>query len=262
LSWVEIHEPRNVLLVSESLAREEWGSAAAAIGKRMHVGISGPWQEVVGVAADIYDNGPDQGPTPIVYWAARGQEFMASQMVPRSVAFVMRSSRTSTESFIRDIRQAVSAVNPDLPLSQVRPLREVYDQTMARTSMTLVMLGIAGSMALLLGIVGIYGVLAYAVAQRQREVGIRLALGAQPRAVTRMFVYRGVTLSGVGIALGAAAAAAVTRSMSSLLFGVTPVDALTFAAAAGVLVVAALAASYVPARRAASVDPVETLRGQ
>jgi ABC-type antimicrobial peptide transport system permease subunit len=141
-------------------------------------------------------------------------------------------------------------------------LREVYDQSMARTSFSLVLLGIAGAMALLLGIVGIYGVLAYAVMQRQREVGIRLALGAQPRAVTEMFVYRGMILSGVGIALGAVVAAGLTRLMSSLLFGVKPVDAATFGAAAGILVIAALAASYVPARRAAAVDPVETLRGQ
>ena len=263
LTWVEIDEPRNVTLVSESLAREEWNSASAAIGKRIHVGISGPWQQVVGVVADIYDDGADKKPSAIVYWPARPQEFMTGPpTAPRSVAFTIRSSRTGTESFTRDIREAVSAVNADLPLSQVRSLREVYDQSMARTSMTLVMLGISGAMALLLGIVGIYGVLAYAVAQRQREVGIRLALGAQPRAVKRMFVYRGMTLSAVGIALGAAAAAGLTRSMSSLLFGVTPVDAATFAAAAGVLVVAALAASYIPARRAAAVEPVQTLRGQ
>jgi putative ABC transport system permease protein len=262
LNWVEIYEQRNVTLVSESLAREEWGSAAAAIGKRMHVGIIGPWQEVVGVAADVHDEGADKKSSAIVYWPAREQQFMTGPTVPRSVAFVLRSGRTSTESFIRDIRQAVSAVNSDLPLSQVRPLREVYDQSMARTSITLVMLGIAGAMALLLGIVGIYGVLAYAVVQRQREVGIRLALGAEPRTVKRMFVYRGMMLSGVGIALGAAAAAGLTRSMAALLFGVTPVDGATFAAAAGVLVIAALAASYIPARRAAAVDPVETLRGE
>ena len=182
--------------------------------------------------------------------------------VPRSMEFAIRSSRTSTESFIHEIRQAVSAVNADLPIAQVRPLSEVYDQSMARTSLTLVMLGIAGAMALLLGIVGIYGVLAYAVAQRQREVGIRLALGAEPGVVKRMFVSQGMKIAGIGIAVGAAVAAGLTRSMSSLLFGVTPVDAATFAAAAGVLVVAALAASYIPARRAAAVDPVETLRAQ
>ena len=133
---------------------------------------------------------------------------------------------------------------------------------MAPTSFSLVLLGIAGAMALLLGIVGIYGVLAYAVMQRQREVGIRLALGAQPGNVKGMFVYRGMRLSGIGIALGTAVAAGITRWMSSLLFGVTPVDAATFAAAASVLVVAALAASYVPARRAAAVDPVQMLRAQ
>ena len=117
-------------------------------------------------------------------------------------------------------------------------------------------------MALLLGIVGIYGVLAYAAMQRQREVGIRLALGAQPGSVKRMFVYRGMMLSGIGIGIGAAVAAGITRWMSSLLFGVPPIDAVTFAAAAGVLVMAALAASYIPARRAAAVDPVRTLTGQ
>jgi len=141
-------------------------------------------------------------------------------------------------------------------------LREVYDQSMAPTSFSLILLGIAGGMALLLGIVGIYGVLAYAVIQRQREVGIRLALGAQPGSVKGMFVYRGMMLSGIGIAIGAAVAAGITRWMSSLLFGVTPVDAATFAAAASVLVIAALAASYIPARRAAAVDPVRTLTAQ
>jgi len=263
LAWVEISEQRNVTLVSESLARDEWHSAANAIGKRIQVGIMGPWQEVVGVVADIHDDGADKKPSAIVYWPARLQQFMGGPpSVPRSMAFAIRSSRASTESFIHEIRQAVSAVNADLPIAQVRPLSEVYDQSMARTSLTLVMLGIAGAMALLLGIVGIYGVLAYAVAQRQREVGIRLALGAEPGAVKRMFVSQGMMIAGIGIAVGAAVAAGLTRSMSSLLFGVTPVDAATFAAAAGVLVVAALAASYIPARRAAAVDPVETLRAQ
>jgi ABC-type antimicrobial peptide transport system permease subunit len=151
---------------------------------------------------------------------------------------------------------------PGLPVFQVRTLTEVYDQSMARTSFSLVLLGISGAMALLLGIVGIYGVLAYAVMQRRREVGIRLALGAAPGTVKRIFVYRGMILSGLGIAVGAAVAAGLTRMMSSLLFGVTPLDAATFVAASCVLVVAALAASYIPARRAAAVDAVETLRGQ
>ena len=262
VAWAEIYNERNVALVSESLAREEWDSVGGAIGKRIRLGTSTSWQEVIGVVADVYDDGADKKAPRSVYWPAREHPFIAGNLDPRAIAFTIRSDRTGTESFLRDIRQAVSAVIPDLPVFLVRTLREVYDQSMARTSFTLVMLGIAGAMALLLGIVGIYGVLAYAVMQREREVGIRLALGAQPRAVKEMFLYRGMILAGVGIALGAAAAAGLTRSMSSLLFGVKPVDAGTFAAAAGVLVVAALAASYIPARRAATVDPVETLRGQ
>jgi predicted permease len=262
VTWAELYSERNVALVSESFARETWNSVAGAIGKRIKLGTSGSWQEVIGVVADVYDDGADKNAPATVYWPAREHPFIVGNLVPGTVAFVIRSGRTGTESFLPDIRQAVSAVTPDLPITQVRTLREVYDRSMARTSFSLVLLGIAGAMALLLGIVGIYGVLAYAVLQRQREVGIRLALGAEPRTVKGMFVYRGMVLSGVGIALGAAGAAGLTRLMSSLLFGVRPVDAATFVAAAGVLVVAALAASYIPARRAAAVDPVETLRGQ
>jgi ABC-type antimicrobial peptide transport system permease subunit len=178
------------------------------------------------------------------------------------VNFVMRSDRTGTEEFVRETRQAVAEVMPGLPVFQIRTLREVYDQSMAATSFSLILLGVAGAMALLLGLVGIYGVLAYAVMQRQREVGIRIALGARPGDVKGMFVYRGMILSGIGIAIGAAVAAGITRWMSSLLFGVTPVDAVTFAAAGTVLALAALVASYLPAHRAAAVDPVETLTGQ
>jgi putative ABC transport system permease protein len=261
-TWDEIYNQRNVAMVSESFARLEWNTVEGAIGKRVLVGTSQTWQQVVGVVADVYDNGADQEPPPIIYWPARLQDFVAGTFLPRSVNFVLRSDRTGTESFLQEIRQTVAEVMPGLPVFQVRTLTEVYDQSMGRTSFSLVLLGIAGAMALLLGIVGIYGVLAYAVMQRRREVGVRLALGAAPHTVKRMFLYRGMILSGVGIAVGAAVAAGLTRLMSSLLFGVTPLDAATFAAAAGVLVVAALAASYVPARRAAAVDPVETLRGQ
>src|SRR5690606_19487522 len=116
--------------------------------------------------------------------------------------------------------------------------------SMARRAFSLALLGIAGGMALLLSLVGIYGVLAYAVVQHRREVGIRVALGAAPRAVKRMFVYRGMVLSGIGIAVGAAAAAALTRALSSMLFGVTPLDAVTFVAAAAILAAAALCATY------------------
>jgi predicted permease len=261
-TWEELHNQRNVAMVSESFARREWSTVEGAIGKRVLVGTSQTWQEVIGVVADVYDDGADRPAPPIIYWPARLQDFVAGTLLPRSVNFVMRSDRTGTEGFVREIRQAVAEVMPGLPVFQIRTLREVYDQSMAPTSFSLILLGIAGGMALLLGIVGIYGVLAYAVLQRQREVGIRLALGAQPGNVKGMFVYRGMMLSGIGIAIGAAVAAGITRWMSSLLFGVTPVDAATFAVAATVLVIAALAASYIPARRAAAVDPVQTLTAQ
>jgi hypothetical protein len=261
VDWTELYNQRNVALVSETFARESWNTVEGAIGKRIRVGTTGGWQEVIGVVADIHDNGADQPPPAIVYSPAREQQVIGP-MVPVSVAFTLRSNRTGTESFLSDIRQAVSAVDPDLPVASVNTVAGVYEISMARASFSLVLLGIAGAMALLLGIVGIYGVLAYAVIQRQREVGIRLALGAQPHAVKQMFVYRGMIVSVVGIALGSVVAAGVTRLISSLLFGVKPVDAATYGAAAAVLVIAALFASYVPACRAAAVDPVETLRRQ
>jgi ABC-type antimicrobial peptide transport system permease subunit len=133
---------------------------------------------------------------------------------------------------------------------------------MARTSFTLVMLAIAGGMALLLGVVGIYGVISYSVSQRTREIGIRLALGSPVTEVTGMFVRHGLVLSGIGAACGLAAAFALTRLMKSLLFDVSPADPLTYIAVSAGLIVAAMLASFLPARKAASVDPAEALRAE
>ena len=227
-TWEEIHNQRNIaVMVSESFARGEWSTVEGAIGKRVLVGTSQKWQEVIGVVADVYDDGADRSAPLIIYWPARLQDFVAGTLLRRSVNFVMRSDRTGTEGFVRETRQAVAEVMPSLPVFQIRTLREVSDQSMARTSFPLV-LGIAGAMALLLGIVGIDGVLAYAVMQRQREVGMRIALGAPARLCeTDVRPRRGMMLSGIGIGIGAAVAAGVARWMSSLLFGVTPVDAAT-----------------------------------
>jgi putative ABC transport system permease protein len=263
--WVELHEQRNVALVSERFARETWNSIEAAIGKRLRVGTDGGWQDVIGVVADVHHDGVDREAPATLYWPARQHPFVAGGIyVPRSVAFALRSERTGTESMLADIRSAVGEVTPDLPIAQVGTLAQIYRDhpSMTRSSFSLALLGIAGAMALLMSIVGIYGVLAYAVVQREREVGIRVALGAEPRTVKRIFVYRGMILSGIGIAFGAVAAAGLTRLMSSLLFGVTPLDAATFVAAAAFLAAAALLASYVPARRAATIDPMQTLRAE
>ncbi|HVQ16917.1 MAG TPA: FtsX-like permease family protein, partial [Vicinamibacterales bacterium] len=141
-----------------------------------------------------------------------------------------------------------------------RPMRRAG--TVAGTSLTLVMLAIAGGMGLVLGIVGIYGVIAYVVSQRIREIGIRTALGAQPAGLLGTFVRHGLWLAGIGAALGLVAAAGLTRLMSSLLFGVTALDPVTYAAVSALLISAAVLASYLPARRALAIDPVQALRAE
>ncbi|HEV2448259.1 MAG TPA: FtsX-like permease family protein, partial [Candidatus Sulfopaludibacter sp.] len=182
--------------------------------------------------------------------------------VIRTVTFVIRTDRAGTESFLNQVRQAVWSVNASLPVATLRTMRDVYDQSLARTSFTLVMLAIAGSMALLLGIIGIYGVISYTVSQRRREIGIRLALGAGQATLRGMFVRQALLLAAIGVTLGMAASAALMRLLKSLLFGISPLDPLTYAVVPIVLAAATAFASYLPARRAASVDPVETLRAE
>ncbi|HEX7361599.1 MAG TPA: FtsX-like permease family protein [Bryobacteraceae bacterium] len=160
------------------------------------------------------------------------------------------------------MRNAIWGVDANLPLANVETVETLYDRSLARTSFTLIMLAIAGGMALLLGIVGIYGVMSYSVSQRTREIGIRLALGAPLSDVTRLFLRSGLLLSAIGCACGLAAALVLTRLMKSLLFSVSPSNALTYAATAAILISAAALASYLPARRAAKVDPVQALRAE
>jgi ABC-type antimicrobial peptide transport system permease subunit len=172
----------------------------------------------------------------------------------------VRSERAGTESLLSDVRQAVWAVNPNLPVFLVSTMKELYDRSLAQTSFALVMLAIAGVMALVLGLIGIYGVIAYTVSQRTREIGIRIALGAEQRQLKAVFVRHGLLLACIGMLIGLSAAAGVTRFMSSLLFEISPLDAMTYAAVLLVLLTAAALASYVPARRASSIDPVDAMR--
>jgi ABC-type antimicrobial peptide transport system permease subunit len=153
-------------------------------------------------------------------------------------------------------------VTPDLPLSGVKTLQQIYTRSMARTSFALVMLGIAGGMALLLGVIGIYGVISYSVSQRKREIGIRMALGAQRPALTGMFVRYGLGLAAIGLCFGLAAAFALTKAMSSLLFGISAADPTTYAGVSLGLAAAAALASYLPSRRVTGVDPVQSLRSE
>jgi putative ABC transport system permease protein len=153
-------------------------------------------------------------------------------------------------------------VNPNLPLARVRTLREIYDASMAQTSFTLVILGIAASVTLLLGLVGIYGVIAYVVAQRRREVGIRMALGAAAGEVQGLFVRHGLLITAIGLVVGVAAAAGATRLISTLLYNVSPLDPLTYAGSIVGLGIVALLATWLPARQATRVDPATALRGE
>jgi ABC-type antimicrobial peptide transport system permease subunit len=178
------------------------------------------------------------------------------------LTFIVRSERTGTEAFLTQIRQAVWSINGSLPLALVRTLQEVYDRSLARTTFALVMLAIAGGMALLLGIIGIYGVIAYSVSQRTREIGIRMALGVEQRDLRRMFLRHGFILSGIGVVVGIGVAAALMRLMTSMLYQVSPLDLTTYAGVSLVLLTAAMIASYVPARRAASLNPVDALRAE
>jgi ABC-type antimicrobial peptide transport system permease subunit len=179
-----------------------------------------------------------------------------------AIAYVVRSDRTGTASLNNEIRQAVWSLNRDVPIALERRMIDLYAGSLARTSFALVMLAIAGSMALALGLVGIYGVIAYVVSQRSREIGIRMALGAERSEVRKMFVRQGLALSGVGLAIGLMAALALTRLMSSLLFGIKPTDVVAYTAAVVVILGAAAVASYLPARRASAIDPVETLKAE
>ena len=262
-TWTDVYENRQVAMVSENMARELWREPSAAIGKRIRETFKSPWREIVGVVSDERDDGVNQKAPSIVSWPILMANFVNEQtFVRRSMAYMIRSSRTGSNGFVNEISQAVWSVNPNLPLANVRTLQEIYNASLARTSFTLVMLAIAGAMALLLGVAGIYGVISYSVSQRTREIGIRIALGAQNAEVTRMFVRHGLMLAAIGIACGLAAAFALMRLMSSLLFDVSPIDPLTYGAVALSLVAAAVIASYVPALRATMIDPVEALRAE
>jgi predicted permease len=263
-TWTDVQEVRAVVIISENYARELWGSAASAIGKRIRTGEGTPWREIIGVVEDVRNNGLQEKPPAIVYWPSRIDKLYPStgSTALRSLTLVLRSNRAGTAPFASEIRQAIWSVNSNLPVTAMRTMQEIYDQSLARTSFTLVVLALAGSMALLLGIVGIYGVIAYAVSQRRREIGIRVALGAQQRELKTMFVRDGVVLTIIGIAIGLLSSAALTRLMKAILFGIGPIDPPTYAAVPIVLLVAAILASYIPASRAARVDPVDALKAE
>ena len=261
--WEDAYDKRKVAMVSENLARELWGSPPAALGKQIRESNTSDWREVVGVVADERDEGVDKKAPTVAFFPMLMTKFEGDDpSVRRTMSYMIRSPRAGSAAFSAEVGRAIWSVNPNLPLAGVRTLDEIVRKSMARTSFTLVMLAIAGAMALLLGIAGIYGVISYSVSQRTREIGIRMALGAQRQAVTRMFVRYGLGLAAIGIGCGLAAAVTLTRLMASLLFEVSPIDPFTYVAVCASLTAAAVLASYVPALRATMVNPVTALRAE
>lgn len=263
-TWAEIYNMRPIGMVSESLARELWGSPQAAIGKRFREFPSMPWYEVIGVVQDVRENGVDQASPATVYWPSMMHDLFGPGVlgVRRDVYFAIRTNRAGTQDFINEMQHAVWSVNSNLPVAAISTMQDIYSQSMTRTSFTLVMLAIAGTMALALGILGVYGVISYAVSQRTREIGIRMALGPKKNELMWMFVRSALVLTGVGAAVGLGTAAAVMPLMRALLFGISPLDPVTFIAVPVALIAAAAVASYLPARRTAAINPVEALRAE
>ncbi len=270
--WLNDFDARDrtgAVVVSRSLAEQYWPNQSP-LGKHLsqtgNLGEDGggadiPWQTIVGVVEDIRTQGMDQEPLPLLFFPVLQNLPDEIQRTPYAMAFVIRTAGEPT-ALLPAVRETVRAMDPNLPLADIRTLASVVDGSMARTSFTMVLLGIASLVALLLGTVGIYGVISYVVTQQTREMGIRLALGAEESRVAGMVLKQGGLLAGIGIALGLAGAFGLTRLMEALLFGVSTTDPLTFTVVPLVLAAVTLLASWLPARRAARTDPVEALRAE
>jgi putative ABC transport system permease protein len=260
-TWADIYNRAPIVMVSENFAREFWKDPAAAIGKRIRQTPKHSWFTIVGVVGNELDNGVVQPAPTIIYWPLLIENHYDNKLfAQRSVAFAVRTDRVGSPTLLSEVQRAVWSVNANLPVASVRTLDQIRAGSMAQTSFALVMLAIAAAVALLLGIVGIYGVIAYIATQRTKEIGIRLALGAAARDVSGLFIRQGAVLAALGIGCGIVVAALLTRAMSSLLFGVSALDPLTYVAVAIALGGTAVLASYLPARRASRVDPAIALR--
>ena len=261
LGWADLNASSRVILVSENLARELWGSASGAIGRRVQTLPGTPWHEVVGVVQDVRENGAGKAAPATIYWPAYEENpYRADRSyVARTITFVIRTPRAGAASLLTDAQKAIWSIRPDVAIAGVQTMQTIYQRSMAQTSFTMTTLLLSSGMALVLAIVGVYGVVAYSVTRRTRELGIRVALGGQPGTLILSFVRWGLLLCVIAIPFGLAAAAALNGLMRSLLFGVTPVDPLTYGAVVVIVATAAAAASYVPARRVLSLDPVRVL---
>ena len=257
--------PRD-LVVSRSVAARYW-PRDRAVGKRIRMSPFGEWYTIVGVAGDVRGTALEQPPDAIVYVpmvVTLGRTPMSMeverQWTPRNIAFVVRSARDRAVLGSR-VEDAIRRVDPEVPAYGARPMAVIVSQAAARTSLTLLLLAVASGVALTLGAIGIYGVIAYVVSLRTREIAVRLALGARPTDVQRMISRQAGVVVALGIGVGLASAVALTRVLRALLFDVSPMDPASLVAAAALLAVVAAIASWVPARRASALDPAQALRG-
>jgi len=246
------------IVVNKALAERYW-PGKSALGKRLSLDRPGEgiWYTIIGVVGDVHDAGLESPPTPSIYYPM--VRFSDVEWAPRSITLVVRGGGDPA-AFVAPLRAVVRSLDPNLPLSQVRPLGEVVERSIARTSFTMLLLVAAAAIALVLGSLGIYSVIAYVVSQRTREIGVRMALGATRRDISRMVLGEGLAITSLGIAVGLAGALALTRLMLALLYGVSPTDPATFVAVPALLAGVALLATWVPARRAARVEPLVAIR--
>ena len=249
--------PLTEALVSRAFAEKYW-KQENPIGKRVRPGVTGPWFTVVGVVADVHLHSLDAPAEEAVYFPMVIPENGVA-MVEQYMALVVRADG-DPNALSPMIRKIVHELDPALPTYGERTMTSIVGAATARTRFIMMLLGVASGIALLLGAVGIYGVMAYGVSVRQREIGVRMALGARPRDVSWMISRQGVTLAGVGVLVGVLASLATTRVLRGLLYDVSPVDPIVLAGASAALLGATLLASWLPARRAAAVDPADALR--
>ena len=256
-------QPANEAIISRETAIHFFhdSTGRAAIGKRFRELPSGDWNTVIGVVGSVRDTSLQAAPARSVYYPQAMTRDTLMRGPQSTMALVARTTG-DVASTTREMQRLVRELDPTLPTFQVRSMREVTEASIARLSFTMTVLGVAAGVTLVLGIVGLYGVIAYIVTLRTRELGVRIALGAQPRAVAAMVTRQGLVLSGTGIVVGLGLVAVVARFLRSFLYEVAPTDPVALAGAAGTLLVFATMASWVPARRAARVDPMEALRGE
>jgi putative ABC transport system permease protein len=258
-SWSDVENHAAGVVVSEALARHFW-PGEDALGKSIGNSPKPPFYRVVGIAADVHSAGLDKPAPEIIYYPLIPLTGTSLWSPPGEMAVVVRTRSDNPAALTSSIRRVVSELDRNVPIANVEPLAAVVARSMARVSFAALLLGIAAAMALLLSAIGVFGAIAYLVSQRRREIGVRIALGAEPRGVSAGIVLQAMRLGVVGLVLGLVGMLGTGRVLRSILVGVAPTDPRWLALAAVVVLAVVALASYLPAHRASRVSPAEALR--